>query len=81
MLDAQGFNRSRISSHAIEAYLIQVKGHLLSDFDQTWILLLVPRDIPCVDYMHKEKYEFPNDPHAFKLLFDEYFTYTFSMTE
>ena len=35
MLDAQGFNRSRISSHAIEAYLIQVKGHLLSDFDQT----------------------------------------------
>ena len=32
MLDARGFNRSRISSHAIEAYLIQVKGHHLSNF-------------------------------------------------
>ncbi|RVW46261.1 Protein activity of BC1 complex kinase 7, chloroplastic [Vitis vinifera] len=28
MLDAQGFNRSRISSHAIEAYLIQVMQSL-----------------------------------------------------
>ena len=74
MLDARGFNRSRIASHAIEAYLIQVKGHLLSNFDKTWTLWLVPCDILCVDYMHKEEYELPNNPHAFKLLLDKYFT-------
>ncbi|KAL6330052.1 hypothetical protein AAG906_039969 [Vitis piasezkii] len=48
MLDAQGFNRSRISSHAIEAYLIQIlkmgffhadphPGNLAIDVDETII--------------------------------------------